>query len=263
MNQPLVVLCAVSLLLQVPAGAPSKVLTAQQPAKKPPVSTTKKKPPVSWFTRVLKIDPRAYANLTAFRQGRSFDAGSSLASFDRSTGQEETLWECGSCWSPTIVDDGIAVLRHTDTAAVELWLVPAKGSPRRVAKVDGAAMIAGADGKHVFAGVTASECAGSEEGPYALVEIDMKGRTAPVKESPCFGTVSLIAAGRVRGDRLLGTTSKADLTGRRRPRRIIVYTPATGDTPEAVPFDDRMTASVDRIDPVWWSDDRIVYVAGH
>ncbi|HMJ85220.1 MAG TPA: hypothetical protein VK504_18685 [Vicinamibacterales bacterium] len=262
MNQPLAVLCA-TLLLQVSSTQPSNTMLAQPPAKKTAAAAVKRETPVSWFMRVLKIDPRAYANLTAFRKGRSFDAAPRLASFDRVTGREETIWACGSCWTPTVVDDGIAVLRHSESAAVELWLVPKKGSPRRVGNIDGATMIAGAVRNRVFVGVTSLDCADSQEGPYALVQADMSGRTSKVKDSPCFGTVSLTAAGRLRGDRLLGTTSKTDLTGRQHPRRIIIYTPATGDTPGAVPFDERMTAGVDRFDPVWMSDDRIIYVAGN
>jgi hypothetical protein len=252
-------LAAVTLVQHAQAPKATAKTAATQKTK-----AKKKETAGEWFQRVLGIDMRAYLNLTAYRRLTGIDAAPRLALFDRTTGEEKTLWACGACWSPARVDNGTVILRQTDeTPEVELWLVADGGAaPKRVAVVPGAAGITGTLGGRVFVAATRERCNSSVEGLYGLIEVNATTSTvAELPDAPCIGSASFGAMGRVRGDRLLSTTRKIDQAGNRRNRRILVLAPATGQAPTGNYFDARLKAPPDRFDPIWVTDDRIVYVA--
>jgi hypothetical protein len=220
--------------------------------------------PADWFHRMFGIDVRAYANLTAVRGERQVEPAPRLVVFDRSTGKEETLWNCGGCWSPFPSGSDVYALRQTsdDAAKTELWVVHGDGKAERVVAVPSAVAIVGRNSDALVVGVPATRCDKSTEGPNAFVAVDVaNAKTRELEDSPCVGSLGLTSSARVRGDRYLDTTHRADLQGTRRDRTILVLTPATGETPTATYFDARFPRGVDRYDPIWLSDERIAYVA--
>jgi hypothetical protein len=253
----------IGLLTQQPApkASPKKPTPAQNA---PPVQ---KKPetPAQWLHRVTGIDLQAYRNLTAVRSENRADPAPRLVEFDRSTGMEKTLWACGGCWSPARVNGGTVVLRQTadDPTGAELWLVrDGRATPTRIASVPKVAAIAGTVKERVYVGIAQDRCASSSEGPYGIVAVDLaRGTVSDVANAPCFGIVSLASSGRIRGNRYLATTRENDLAGNPRPRQLLVMSPATGPTPTATYFDERLQTPPDRYDAVWVDEQRIVYLA--
>lgn len=255
---------------QTPPEQTTPATTTQPPTKpfKPATQyppKEKRETPAEWFHRVTGIDLRAYSNITAVRQQNGIDPAPQLVQFDRKTGKEKILWKCGACWSPARIEHGTVVLRQApdDPTGAEIWLVRDRGTePKRIASVPAAVAIAGASKKEVFVGATRERCGNSSEGPYGIVSVAVAdGAITELPDAPCFGLVSLVSSSRVRGDRYLATTRRSDLSGNPRPRQLLIMSPATGKTPTATYFDERLKPPPDRYDAVWVDEHRIVYLA--
>ncbi|MGB6688319.1 MAG: hypothetical protein WBE76_10790 [Terracidiphilus sp.] len=57
---------------------------------------------IAWLCKKLKIDPGVYARVT--RDIPKVRSGDRVVMFDKSTGVETAVWDCGGCWSPTMLD---------------------------------------------------------------------------------------------------------------------------------------------------------------
>ena len=255
-----------------PETTPPATTTTQLPTKtdkpstqRPPLPKTKQETPAEWLHRVTGVDLRAYSNMTAVRQVSGVDPAPQLVQFDQKTGVEKILWKCGACWSPARVDRGTVVLRQApdDPTGAEVWLMrDGAAKPERIATIPEAVAIAGASKQKVYVGTTRDRCASSPDGPYGIVSVALVGGAiTELPDAPCFGLGSLVSSSRVRGNRYLATTRRTDLSGNPRPRQLLVMFPATGRTPTATYFDERLKPPPDRYDAVWIDDHRIVYLA--
>ena len=236
-------------------------LLAANPPKKTPAPPAKPKKPgaAAWLASKLGINPTAFANLTAVRGDAGVTAGSRVVELDLTTNKETTLWECGRCWSPAITASGIAVLRE-DAGTTAIWLLPIDGgAPRAVMSVPAAGVILGTtDSPNAIAvAVHDPSCADTE---YAALIADLAAGTGAIDmDAPCLAP-PFPARDRLANNRILATTAERDATGKRIPRRLIVKEPADAAAPSAkrlAPFSD----TIDRFDPVWRSETRVVYVA--
>ncbi|HVG25454.1 MAG TPA: hypothetical protein VND45_14960, partial [Thermoanaerobaculia bacterium] len=233
------------------AAAPSKKV-ATKPKPKP-------KGAAGWLASTLGIDPKAFANMTAVRGDAAAGAGRRLIELDLATGVETTLWECGRCWSPALAPNGVVVLRE-DGGTTAMWVLPADGAAARaIVPLPSATSILGATDmpERVAVTVRDARCGESEHG---VTLVDVAAATVTVqKDAPCL-VPPFPARDRLRKNRIVATTAERDASGKRIPRRLVVKEPADAPAPTAkrlAPFSD----TVDRFDPIWRSDTRVIYVA--
>jgi len=234
--------------------------TAPQKNAKPPKQPAKSV--AAWLAEKLGIDPLAYANMTGVRKGADeITHGRRLVELDVAGGLERTLWDCGSCWSPALVNNGIAVLRD-DEEGIGIWIVPDQGTPHLAVRAPHAVALMGETGNPPALAIAISDprCGKGGGAALQLAEADLAAGTIRTRnDAPCL-VPPLPSRDRIAGNRLAGTTASRDSSGKRVPRRLIVIEPANKPKPVAKrlgTFND----SVDRFDPVWRGASHVVYIA--
>lgn len=220
------------------------------------LSASQDKSFIAWLCKKLKIDPGVYARVT--RDIPKVRAGDRVETFDKTTGVETTVWNCGGCWSPTMLDsksfavvkeDGIwtFTLGEADSARKPLdakqiqWILgPVDQPPKSLL---------------IAAALNQNGCVLTLQ--YAPLN---GGKLLPVQDSDttCLDNAgNLIRSGQVKDDRIIHSSANdTDI--------LVTENPAT---PQGLVvdnlFDSRLNSAKDgvaRFDPQWVNQTTILYL---
>jgi hypothetical protein len=209
----------------------------------------------SWLAKVTGIDPKVYRTLARNRGATQRPRGTSLNRRDLITGIDQTLWQCGGCWSPILMSrEEIAVIRDDGVWGVSILTK----TPRQLIKAAGVreAVSAIADDSKWLLLVRTQRTGDCE---YTTWRADIRSgvleRYGDSKVTCLleFDFRSLIRPDQVRGDLILTTSEDDD------PPLHVTKHNFSGTGESIVVLLPRRLA----FDPIWLSDHAIAYIAGN
>jgi hypothetical protein len=216
----------------------------------------------AWLCRVLNIDPDVYTKLVGVRQGREQIGGNRLAIADLRSQTESLVYDCGACWSPIAIDPDTIAFLKTDG----VWVMPLRGgSPHLAVAQEGLRMLIGQPAGRPSALLLLRRTE-QEVCAYALEMADLATcKVGPAREeSRCLAERDLGAvprSGALRGTRVLETSPPG--AGARRLLVVDLSSDKGLRVNERRPlleWIDERDDGIDRFDPVWVDDHRVLYV---
>jgi len=211
---------------------------------------------IVWLCQKLKIDPGVYARVT--RDIPRVRAGDKIVSFDKTTGMETTIWSCGGCWSPTLLDSKTIAFIKED--GIWTFTIGQADSARKVLEASQIQWILGpvdqpTQSLLVATSLNQNGCALTLQ--YAQL-IEKKLLPVPDSDTTCLDNAgNLIRSGQVNGDRLIHSSANdTDI--------LVIENPATaGGRVVDMLFDPRLNSAKDgisRFDPQWINATTILYI---
>jgi hypothetical protein len=218
----------------------------------------------TWLEGVLhwtEERAKAYFRVAGTKGMEERHAGERLTRADLATKTESVIYECGSCWSPVVVDDGrVAILKtdgvwlvrldggaaHLAVAATRLHKIVGrtKDRPARLLVVQQVAEQAGCEYELRFADVGAGKI---EEAEGIAVTCVGEEDLAALRKPDMFHNGRVVRA--------------TDPAGRFPPKLLVADMPAQGE--RLLPARDLLPWIEDdngRLDPVWIGDNAVLYV---
>jgi hypothetical protein len=217
---------------------------------------------VRWLGRQIALSRDVFDRLAAVRSDGRAIAGERLIRLALRTGQQEDIWRCDGCWSPAnAAGNGIAVLRSDG-----VWLLPSGREPRRAVAAERLERIIGRmdlGGMRLLVARRRDDSPGNPC-PLDLIVVDLAaGGVSPVldAEAQCVGAAQVTTSDRVRGTQMVAETSMTDRNGIPQPRGLKWARTPDGDFEPLLPTRRSGPGGLDRYDPIWVSEDTVVYVA--
>ena len=207
----------------------------------------------AWLSKVTGINPNLYRNLARNRGVTKRPSGSELVRRDLATGADQTLWQCGNCWSPILFGgDEIAVLKEDG-----VWVVSVQTKAARQA-IKAAGLreaISSIKEQPEWVLLVRGEQAGDCE--YATWRANLRSGVLErfgEAQTTClleFDFRSLIKPDQVRGDFVLATSEDDDP-----PLHVTKLRSSTSTVESVVVFPSRKAA----FDAIWLGDSSIAYI---
>lgn len=224
-----------------------------------------------WFCSLLGIDPKVYDKLTRSRgPSESPVAGLRLMKRNLKIGTEEILWDCNGCWSPVMLNSSeIAVLKKDPgTEENQIWIVPVTkpANRRQVFKGSGIDVLLGRASKsnRLLLAQKIADCRQSSDGEYSIREIDLSARDPKLQKpselpQPCISAVDASPKpDQIRNQILLGTSDNKDINSGQPIRREL--TKLLLNDGYSAPLVSQPDEHFESYDPIWLSDDAIIYI---
>ena len=226
-----------------------------------------------WFCGLVGIDPKVYDKLTRARGLDDPTPGVRLMKLYLRTGQEQLLWNCKGCWSPVMTKRReIAVLKKDPTGRDEIWIVrKAPKEPSQVFAGQGIDMLVGEvknKPDHLLLLQKNAACKQSKLGQYSIRMIDL-GSASPKLEEPgdlpqqCVSLSDVTKPDQIRNNEMVSNSAKTGPNGAQRRELNKAHMPPDDSdlllAPLAPQFDALQPIS-ERYDPIWFSDNEVVYI---
>jgi hypothetical protein len=205
-----------------------------------------------WLAKVTGINPNVYRTLARNRGVTQRPRGTSLIRRDLTKGTDQTLWQCGNCWSPILLNgDEIAVLREDGVWAVSTQM---KGAHQLIKAGGLSEAISRIAGQPEWVLLVRAESVGNCE--YTTWRASLRSGTLErygEAKATClleFDFRSLIKPDQVH-DNFVLTTSESDDP----PLHVTKHSSSGGGESVVV-----LLPAQAAFDPIWLSDSSIAYI---
>jgi len=214
-----------------------------------------------WLCRILGIDPKVYDKISKVR-GADGGHGMSLVRLNLLSGQEQTLWRCNGCWSPSAAgEDNIVVIKQDG-----IWLLSLTRHDEATLKVAGTdlTVILGQMSGQTQALLVLQRTGNS----HIPGDCNLRLRVANLRSGtlqdpldqpqPCVRLAEVIKVDRIRANQEIRESRPDPQTGNRSLLKAVI---AENDNRPLV-FSNLFGGrdSVDRFDPIWLDDQTIAYL---